>query len=183
MRFPGGASSRFVSRGDCIGGSGFLSSTTGLRRGIGLPISGIETGGLLGFAGRGVGLGLPISGIETGGLLGFAGRGIGLGLTTSGMETGGLVDSTGRGIGLGLTTSGMETGGLVGLIFSGIAGRCLGGSLIEDFELLVWVGLVFLGPFESADASFESAKAKVIKGNKTPKSSTVRLSWFMTCIP
>ena len=148
----------------CVGGSGFLSETIGLRRGtgVGLTTSGIETGGLLGFVGRGIGLGLTTSGIATGGLAGFLGRGIGVGLATSGIETGGLAGFLGRGVGVGLTTSGIETGGLLGLSLAGIGllgfdpseigGRCFVGSTAEVFGLGC-VGAGFLGVFESAEIS------------------------------
>ena len=111
-----------------------------LGRGIGLTTSGIETGGLLGFLGRGIGLGLTTSGIETGGLLGFLGRGIGLGLTTSGIETGGS---------MGFSLAGFR---LLGFDLSEIGGRFLVGATAEVFGLAC-DGPGFLGVFESAELS------------------------------
>ena len=150
----------------CVGRSGFLSETIGLRRGtgvgVGLTTSGIDTGGTIGFLGRGIGLGLTTSGIETGGLLGFLGRGMGVGLATSGIEIGGLLGFLRRGMGVGLTTSGIETGGLLGLSLEGfglrgldpseIGGRFLVGATAEVFGLGC-LGVGFFGVFESAEIS------------------------------
>ena len=178
------------------GGSGFLSETIGLRRGtgvgVGLTTSGIETGGLAGFAGTGIGLGLTTSGIDTGGLAGFAGTGVGLGLTTSGTETGGLLGFVGMGMGTGLKTSGTETGGLLDLSLGGfgllgldpseIGGRCLVGVTAEFFGLGC-VGDGFFGVFVSAEVSVVIKKMIATDWAKIIKSSFALLTMFIAFIP
>ena len=91
----------------------------------------------MGFLGRGIGVGLTTSGIETGGLAGFVGRGtgVGVGLTTSGIETGGLFGLSLAGFGLlGFDPSEIGVRFLVGVTAEVFGLGCVGAGFLGVLE-------------------------------------------------